>query len=274
MNFCDLKLILKCCVKRNDIILTDFSRKTEKKTVNLHWWKMQGEFQNVGDYISPVVVDYAKKYHGIDGQPRKTKHLYAIGSIIDGGYQNATVWGSGLLRGRKKYIWKNMRKLDIRAVRGPKTREMLIENGYTCPEIYGDPAILMPRIYKPEYIKQKNDHIVIHHYIYGNDDENAITPIVKDYRTFIDKIVQAKKIISSSLHGIILAEAYGVPAVLLDEGKLSLFKFEDYYHSTGRFDFPIAKTLEEAFEIEPAPLPDFSEMQEKLLEVFPKDLWD
>lgn len=97
--------------------------------------------------------------------------------------------------------------------------------------------------------------------------------MLTDWRVFIDEIIKGKLVISSSLHGIILAEAYGVPAILLYEKDMNLFKYKDYYHSTGRYDFPIAKSIEEALTMKPAPIPDMSVLQKNLLESFPADLW-
>ena len=90
-----------------------------------------------------------------------------------------------------------------------------------------------------------------------------------DWMAVIDKIVMTKLVICSSLHGIILAESYGVPAILLNDYGMNLFKYEDYYYSTGRFDFPVAKTVEEALKLAPPPLPDFTEMRESLVSSFP-----
>lgn len=80
--------------------------------------------------------------------------MFAIGSIIDFGYQDATIWGSGLLNNfaienlkKAKFIG---RKLDIRVVRGPYTKQLLERAGYQCPEKFGDPAVLMPMIYQPQ----------------------------------------------------------------------------------------------------------------------------
>ena len=42
---------------------------------------------------------------------------------------------------------------------------------------------------------------------------------------------KAKLVISSSLHGIILAETYGIPAILLmDKVTNNMFKYNDYYY--------------------------------------------
>lgn len=80
---------------------------------------------------------------------------------------------------------------------------------------------------------------------------------------YVDQLCSAERVISSSLHGIILAESYGIPAVLyLPEevkGNLTLYKYRDYYYGTGRYEFPIAKTIQEALQITPCMLPDLKE---------------
>lgn len=96
-----------------------------------------------------------------------------------------------------------------------------------------------------------------------------------DYKSVIDQIVQSKLIISSSLHGVILADAYGVPSVWYRGlGKDIDFKYLDYYASTGRKPETIPTTVEEAMNTEPLPLPDLKPLQEGLLKSFPYDLWD
>jgi len=268
--------ILQAFCLRNKIILSDISHPAIRKSVNLNWWNYHIDHHNIGDYLSPVVVSYMKSYYGVDKRETasKTKHLYAIGSIIDGGYQDAVIWGSGLLRGKERYWWRNLRKLDVRCVRGPETRQKLISNGYKCPEIYGDPAILLPRIYQPAKKEILTKYRVIPHMAYGTDYPRVLNPLTVDWQSFIDEIVSSERIISSSLHGIILAESYGIPAVLLNDHNMNLFKYADYYHSTGRYEFPAARTVEEALHLKPADIPDFSEMQENLIRVFPYDLWD
>lgn len=96
-----------------------------------------------------------------------------------------------------------------------------------------------------------------------------------DYKSVIDQIVQSKLIISSSLHGVILADAYGVPSVWYRGlGKDIDFKYLDYYASTGRRPETIPTTIEEAMNTKPLPLPDLKPLQEGLLKSFPYDLWD
>ena len=87
--------------------------------------------------------------------------------------------------------------------------------------------------------------------------------------------LSSKKVISSSLHGIILAESYGVPAVFLNEGlNDELFKFYDWYYSTNRNDIVIATNIKEALSLEPMKLPDLDDMRRTIIEAFPYDLWE
>ena len=93
--------------------------------------------------------------------------------------------------------------------------------------------------------------------------------MTRDWKNFIDEIVSASFVISSSLHGIILAEAYGIPCVMLkDTESDDFFKYEDYYRSTGRKHFFIANSVEEALEHRDVEVPDLRAMQEVLLDKF------
>ena len=274
--------------RRNKVILQDKTRKTERKKVNVHYWrknKRGGQEDNLGDYLSLVLVEEMKQHLSIDDEKKlkKTKHLYAIGSILQAGYQNATVWGSGFLDnplgGKFGYISHGsvLRKLDVRAVRGPLTRDVLLKLGHECPEIYGDPAILMPLFYQPKKLDKTSPYVVVRHYLDKEKQENDINILTTDDQAFIDALYSSERVISSSLHGIILAESYGIPAVLYlpqaTEGDLTLYKYKDYYFGTGRTEFPVATTIEEALAAKPCPIPDMTKLRENLLRAFPADLW-
>ena len=83
-------------------------------------------------------------------------------------------------------------------------------------------------------------------------------------------------VISGSLHGIILAEAYGVPVIFLrDREPDKDFKYNDYYASTNRDNYKYASSVEEAFTMQPETLPDnMCDLQRGLIESFPYDLWN
>lgn len=113
---------------------------------------------NLGDTLSRVVVEWmlAREGYSLDTETRRTSQLMAVGSGIFHSYADATIWGSGAEyppqnRGKKLLNSKGVRKLDIRAVRGPLTRDCVLSLGHSCPDVYGDPAILMPYIYTPKF---------------------------------------------------------------------------------------------------------------------------
>lgn len=270
--------------------------KSEKNRVNIESFSLM----NVGDTLSPLIVGWLLERRGIDPKRDvgRTKHLLAVGSILSFGGADAAVWGSGVLSRdkvrqirEKKTLYR--RKLDVRAVRGPVTREVLMNAGYECPEVYGDPAVLMPLIYPGEKPDRKYDVSVIlhhrtsqengredpYHFELGQDlthqrPVHFIDPKTDDYRWFIDEIRSSGFVISSSLHGIILAEAYGVPAFFLNFGiEDQLDKFEDWYRSTGR-ELSWVKTVEEGLDAALPALPSLNGMQEKLISCFPYDLWE
>jgi pyruvyltransferase len=56
--------------------------------------------------------------------------------------------------------------------------------------------------------------------------------ITQDVETFIDEILECEFIASSSLHGLIASDSYGIPNVRLKISDQIIggdFKFEDYY---------------------------------------------
>ena len=140
-------------VFRNNYGIKD--KPSHKHCVNLEYSRIN----NVGDALSPIIVEWMlnKKSITINKTTNKTKHLMAVGSIVGRGRFDSTIWGSGVLKDdvEERLIKQSFyKKYDIRAVRGPITRNALIHAGYKCPEVYGDPAILMPLIYNPSKEKK------------------------------------------------------------------------------------------------------------------------
>lgn len=167
------------------------------------------------------------------------KHYLTVGSILEAANENSIVWGSGIIRQNDV-----IKKAKFLAVRGPKTRKRLLELGYQVPEIYGDPALLLPTLYpisgKPEYelgiIPHYVDYEMISRLFSGKENVKVINLITDNVESVIDDIVSCKRILSTSLHGLIVPHAYGIPALWMkvsDKLAGDDVKFYDYFESVG-----------------------------------------
>lgn len=245
-----------------------------------YWHRKQGE--NFGDYLSLKIVERMvgqKVIPAITKKEMEHPKLLAIGSILILANEGDVIWGTGMNGKRMDLDLYKFDHLDVRAVRGPLTRDFLIKNFHMdCPEIYGDPALLFPSLYPEFEIKSKPefDYVVIPHYT----EEylfpkclfpNAVYP-TEPWDQVISQILNSRFVISSSLHGLIIAEAYGIPAryLRLSENE-PLYKYKDYYLGTNRPDFTFATSLEEALEMGGEP-PHACDL-EKLYNSFPFDCW-
>lgn len=158
------------------------------------------------------------------------------------------VWGAGLINDRQGHDLLS-RPRSIRAVRGPLTRNWLLAHGVDCPAVYGDPALLLPRFYTPAPRPRTRFGIVPHvsDWEQAGDvlrrmESWADTKLVamRDYGDWcrvIDDIASCDLVLSSSLHGLIVAEAYGIPALWVEFDTPIPgweFKFNDFYASIGK----------------------------------------
>lgn len=203
---------------------------------------------NWGDAINPILIEklFGKKVvHQNEVYNILNKPIYSIvGSILNVFNINKRViiWGSGVAAPNKPMLYKPEK---VYAIRGPKTHAYLKENGIEAPEIYGDPVLLIDRIYQPENIEKKYKLGIIKHYedqtpeldewVNQNPDVRYISIIRDMTKPFeiIDEIVSCESIVSSSLHGLILADVYKIPNswVFFENHIKSTYKFLDYYES-------------------------------------------
>lgn len=204
----------------------------------LHWWgatdhpRNVGPRNNFGDILSPVLF----KHFNIPftATSYEQSNIICIGSVARLAKDRDIVVGSGIIRKNeqlnKDAIWKS--------VRGPRTREQVLKCGGECPAIYGDPALLLPLLCAES--EKKHEVGLVPHYQHFSicqryKDMNIIDVRNLDPLKVVKKITECKYIISSSLHGIITAHAYGIPAAWVDFGGLhgDRSKFYDHYESVG-----------------------------------------
>lgn len=202
------------------------------------------KFLLLGDLFKRKGYSYLHKFFNskVEEDPTTKDVFIVVGSILHQVDRNAIIWGTGFISEKSRLREKP--KL-ICAVRGPLTREIILKQGLECPEIYGDPALLYPKFYSPSKDKTYKLGIVPHfidqnsHLLdqFRNKEEVLIIDVTGGINKFIDEICSCEKIASSSLHGIIAADAYGIPSSWIsfsDKVIGSGFKFRDYFTSVGR----------------------------------------
>lgn len=217
----------------DDLILEDGK-------VPVVWWEIATNF---GDLLSPWLVSKmtGREVVAADGSG---PNYVTIGSIISHAFPNSILWGTGSFGIEAR----NRIKSDVTytAVRGPLTRARLLFHKAECPEIYGDPALLLPLYYMPK-IKITHEFGVIVRHSEKAWAKAKFGPGVKiinygrgDIEGVVDEMLSCRKILSSSLHGLIVADAYGIPNAWIASGSPlgGEFKFHDYFASVKKYRDP------------------------------------
>ena len=204
--------------------------------------------RNYGDDINvPLIESLTGRKVSIKNSIWTTKsNLLCIGSIIDKlGDNNSIIWGSGVLDGNSSISYRPQK---VCAVRGRYSRDYLMRFGIDCPEVFGDPALLMPLVFKPRIEKKHRIGVIPH---YSDLDNPVVKSFIKEnkdafliqfanygsWKEVVCQICSCEAVISSSLHGLILSDAYGIPnvrIVLSDRIGGGDFKFMDYFSGVNR----------------------------------------
>lgn len=263
------------------------------KRPKVFWWSVVHQHgyasENFGDILTPYIVEKLTGVKPIlffpkSGFSRYFRHSLMAGSIISQSRKNSIVWGSGIIR-RDEAIEGG----KFLAVRGPLTALRLQALGFLPPEVYGDPGILLPLLYRPAISKKYKTGIISHY-----ADLDKVGAAVKDYpdirhislftdeiEPVIDQILECGRIISTSLHGIIVAQSYGIPAMWWKVSQLSGddVKFYDYFGSVKLSDVASNEKmqLKDIIENGRYDLPDrdvITELQQGLLKTFPYKITD
>ena len=209
-----------------------------------HWSKTN----NWGDKLSPIIFEYISGITpmavNMSFNNHENEDVYLIvGSVLEQADACSIIWGPGFIREDHKF--KQIPK-EICAVRGPLSEKKLVEQGCKCG-VYGDPALLYPRFYTPKTEKKYKLGIIPHYVESGsiflnkfkNDSDILIINIQDGINEFIDRVCSCELIVSSSLHGIIAADAYKIPSIWIELSSKVIgdgFKFRDYFLSVNRTD--------------------------------------
>ncbi|MBZ9632336.1 polysaccharide pyruvyl transferase family protein [Salegentibacter sp. LM13S] len=219
-----------------------------EKQIPLFYWSeikfIFREKENYGDLLSKYLVEKISgkpvKFVQPKKQPwykRSKTNFLAVGSILHHATKHSIVWGSGIIDHEQEIA-----EADFRAVRGPQTRGFLLKLGYNCPDVYGDPALLLPKYYNPQVEKKYKIGVVPHYHDYKTavaffGDKPGIKVIdllTMDVEETTREILSCENIISSSLHGLIVAHAYKIPGLWVEFSDKIFgngIKYQDYFES-------------------------------------------
>lgn len=196
------------------------------KIVNAFWYMSN----NFGDNLNYFLIKSMSGKEPVYCDDRTNPHYIVCGSILTEANDNSTLWGPGMAN----YGESINCSAQIKMVRGELTAKAL---NIEVP--VGDPCLLMPKFYLPKVEKKHHTGLIPHWKDIVNvvgTSHYLINPL-KPALEVIDDILSCERIISSSLHGLILADAYGVPSRWMDLGTAiggDGFKFDDYFSTTER----------------------------------------
>ena len=181
---------------------------------------------NAGVAFSGFILDSMGLPFKLSNHP----NIVITGSILgDSRFKNAYIWGLGFGNATEAQPRNN-----VLACRGKLTQQLL---NVDC--VLGDPGILASYFYTPSVNKKYKFGIIPHYVDFEWFSANRIAKII-DIRTsnfaqLFSEINECEFIISSSLHGIIFALSYGIPAFHVQHTELASkksFKFNDFFSAT------------------------------------------
>ncbi|WP_454917636.1 polysaccharide pyruvyl transferase family protein [Xanthobacter sediminis] len=205
---------------------------------------------NLGDALSPVMVALLSSLpvvhagHAIRGT--RMAAVGTIGHMLRNG--DITVWGTGASRycnphatpraARVPFVPQPGTRYRVAATRGPVTRALFKEENAVGPAVFGDPVWLLPQFYRPPVEKKWELGVIVHlSELDGSGVESIVRRELRRYhvpdelrdtvriihtrtaisadalRERLDEILACRRLVSTSLHGMVFAESYGIPCL-------------------------------------------------------------
>jgi pyruvyltransferase len=199
---------------------------------------------NFGDALTPYLIRKLSNKIPVWIEPMSDiEKVLITGSILNIDAKNSIIWGCGLA---ESFADTPLR--DVRCIRGNLSLKKYIADrlkyGQKLPEdvAVGDPCLIMPTLFSP-VVEKKYKIGIVPHYIEAYYFFSKITNILdykdilvldvnKSIEEFIIDLLSCETILSSSLHGIICADAYNIPSSYVkftDKIGGDGFKYEDWY---------------------------------------------
>lgn len=195
--------------------------------IRIFWWTA---LSNFGDVLTPHLLSG----HGVAPilAPPESAELFGVGSIYSFVPRDFSgkVWGTGLLSPKDA---KPLANAEWLGVRGKLTRDFL-KLSASLP--LGDPGLLADELARPA--ETRNNVGVVPHWSekrsawvrgYVAQGARLIDPQWRLTKV-LTAISQCEIIVASSLHGVIVADSFGIPSAWAppNASEGGVFKFDDY----------------------------------------------
>lgn len=207
------------------------------------------KLSNFGDCMSPWLANKLTNRPVINVRElaSSTGAVAGVGSIVQmitPNHKKIKVWGSGLIQGdHHQRVAKQLKHAELQHVyasRGELTREFFRKYNFSVSNILGDPALLTNKVFSINKNKKYKYGIVPHYVHFGffnkiKDADICIIDVRKPVKEVVELIASCESIISTSLHGLIVAQSLSIPWGHLyindSERRLigELFKFDDFF---------------------------------------------
>ncbi|GAA1861817.1 polysaccharide pyruvyl transferase family protein [Myceligenerans crystallogenes] len=196
----------------------------EGAPIPLAWWPRPYP-GNFGDWLSPLVL---RHYGGHPLQflepaaPVSRPHLLSVGSIGRFIKPRSIVVGTGIssdditLEPKATYV----------SLRGPITAERVRESGGPDVTSFGDPGLLLSRIYPVDRDAAATNGRValVRHFTHANlpvvlpddwDELSVLMSAPEDVRAFVARLGEYDAVVTSAMHVMIACHSYGIPCALV-----------------------------------------------------------
>lgn len=185
---------------------------------------------NFGDDINPDFFGRLAKSDFRFAINQNQPHFLGIGSILERATSKSIVVGSGFLRPPQEILTV---PLEIVCVRG-ELSSAVFPKTFDIP--VGDPMVLIDRFVAPVPKRRRlaliphTTNVVRAREIAGTSVD-VIDPTIDPWAV-IEEIAASEAVMSQSLHGLVVADALGIPNIWIEPTSSMAggnFKFDDYF---------------------------------------------
>lgn len=237
--------------------------KKMKKSVKLFYFANN----NMGDELSKIIVEELFNLE-VERERPIFSDMFAIGSILGGmvfskkspflgvaktilGFFDRKplyIWGTGFITDQIEGPFFYRKNIKFNALRG-KLSHQKVEKilGKNINPVYGDAGILASKLIADKSkITKKYKWGIIPHYVdkehlavkklQKNLENSFVIDVMLPPKEVIQQIAECDYILSSSMHGLIIADSFNIPnhhILISDKVIGDNFKFKDYYSAFG-----------------------------------------